>query len=55
MIFKIKLHWQILIELVAAVAFGYFLPNLAQYVSWMGVIFLRALNGLGAKCFLAIC
>lgn len=44
MIFKIKLHWQILIALVAAVAFGYFLPNLVQYVSWMGVVFLRALN-----------
>jgi proton glutamate symport protein len=44
MIFKIKLHWQILIALVAAVAFGYFLPNLIQYVSWMGVVFLRALN-----------
>lgn len=41
---KIKLHWQILIALVAAVAFGYFLPNLVQYVSWMGVLFLRALN-----------
>ena len=44
MIFKIKLHWQILIALVAAVAFGYFLPNLVQYISWMGVVFLRALN-----------
>ena len=44
MIFKIKLHWQILIALVAAVAFGYFMPNLVQYVSWMGVVFLRALN-----------
>ncbi len=44
MIFKIKLHWQILIALVAAVAFGYFFPALVQYVSWMGVVFLRALN-----------
>ena len=44
MIFKIKLHWQILIALVAAVAFGYFLPDLVQYISWMGVVFLRALN-----------
>ncbi len=44
MIFKIKLHWQILIALVAAVAFGYFLPDLVPYVSWMGVVFLRALN-----------
>ncbi|TNF45490.1 MAG: dicarboxylate/amino acid:cation symporter [Bacteroidetes bacterium] len=44
MIFKIKLHWQILIALVAAVVYGYFLPDLVQYISWMGVIFLRALN-----------
>ena len=44
MIFKIKLHWQILIALIAAIAFGYYLPNLIPYVSWMGVIFLRALN-----------
>ena len=44
MILKIKLHWQILIALIAAVAFGYFLPDLVQYVSWMGVVFLRALN-----------
>ena len=44
MIFKIKLHWQILIALVAAVAYGYFLPHLVPYISWMGVVFLRALN-----------
>lgn len=44
MIFKIKLHWQILIALILAVAFGYYLPNQITYISWMGVIFLRALN-----------
>lgn len=44
MIFKLKLHWQILIALVLAVVFGYFLPNLVEYISWMGVIFLRGLN-----------
>jgi len=44
MIFKIKLHWQILIALVLAVAFGYYLPNQIPYISWMGVVFLRALN-----------
>jgi len=44
MIFKIKLHWQILIALVAAVAFGYYLPTQIPYISWMGVVFLRALN-----------
>jgi Na+/H+-dicarboxylate symporter len=41
---KLKLHWQILIALILAVAFGYFAPNLVQYVSWMGIIFLRGLN-----------
>jgi Na+/H+-dicarboxylate symporter len=44
MIFKIKLHWQILIALILAVAFGYYFPNQVSYISWMGVIFLRALN-----------
>ncbi len=44
MIFKIKLHWQILIALIAAIAFGYFFPDGIPYISWMGVIFLRALN-----------
>ena len=44
MLSKIKLHWQILIALILAVAFGNFLPNLVQYTSWMGVIFLRALG-----------
>lgn len=44
MIFKIKLHWQILIALILAVAFGYFFPNLVEYISWMGIIFLRGLN-----------
>lgn len=44
MIFKIKLHWQILIALIAAVAFGYYLSDFVSYFSWMGVVFLRALN-----------
>lgn len=44
MIFKLKLHWQILIALILAVAFGYYLPNQVPYISWMGVVFLRALN-----------
>lgn len=43
-ILKIKLHWQILIALVLAVFFGYFIPEGVQYVSWMGDIFLRALK-----------
>lgn len=44
MLSKIKLHWQILIALVLAVAFGYFVPEWVQYFSWMGIIFLRGLN-----------
>lgn len=41
---KIELHWQILIALFLAVIFGYFFPSGVKYVSWMGTIFLRALN-----------
>jgi Na+/H+-dicarboxylate symporter len=44
MLSKVKLHWQILIALVLAVACGYFAPDFVPYVSWMGVIFLRGLN-----------
>ena len=44
MIFKIKLHWQILIALIAAIAFGYYIPDWVPYITWMGVVFLRALN-----------
>lgn len=44
MLSKIKLHWQILIALILAVAFGYFAPDLVDYITWMGVIFLRGLN-----------
>lgn len=43
-ILKLKLHWQILIALVLAVPFGYFLPGAVPYVSWMGEIFLTALK-----------
>jgi proton glutamate symport protein len=45
-IFRIKLHWQILIALILAILFGYFLPQSVKYVSWMGEIFLRALKML---------
>ena len=41
---KIKLHWQILIALILAVFFGYFIPGGVKYVSWMGDIFIRALK-----------
>lgn len=43
-ILKLKLHWQILISLVLAVLFGYFVPNGVKYTEWMGDIFLRALK-----------
>ncbi len=43
-IFKIKLHWQILIALILAVFFGYYFPGGVKYVSWMGEIFLTALK-----------
>ena len=44
MLSKIKLHWQILIALVLSVGLGYYLPDFVPYVSWIGVVFLRALN-----------
>lgn len=44
MLLKIKLHWQILIALVFAVVSGYCFPSSVPYTSWMGVVFLRALN-----------
>ncbi len=43
-IFKMKLHWQILIALILAVFFGYFVPSGIVYVAWMGDVFLRALK-----------
>jgi Na+/H+-dicarboxylate symporter len=41
---KIKLHWQILIALVLAVLFGYYLPQGVKYTEWMGKVFLTALK-----------
>ncbi len=41
---KIQLHWQILIALLAAILFGFFLSDYVHLVSWMGTIFLRALK-----------
>lgn len=41
---KIDLHWQILIALVSAVAFGVLFKEQVVYVSWMGELFLRALK-----------
>jgi proton glutamate symport protein len=41
---KIKLHWQILIALFIAVIIGYYFPSVVEYISWMGVLFLRGLK-----------
>nr|NQU90758.1 dicarboxylate/amino acid:cation symporter [Bacteroidota bacterium] len=41
---KIELHWQILIALILAVIFGIYFKEYISWVSWMGVIFLRALK-----------
>ncbi len=41
---KIALHWQILIAILIAIAFGSFFPYQTRYVEWMGTIFIRALK-----------
>lgn len=41
---KLKLHWQILIALILGILYGLFFPAIAEYVTWMGTIFLRALK-----------
>jgi proton glutamate symport protein len=41
---KIKLHWQILIALFLGILYGLFFPEEVKYVTWMGVLFLRALK-----------
>lgn len=43
-IFKVPLHYQIVVTLIAGGFFGYFFPDATEYTNWMGVIFLRALN-----------
>jgi proton glutamate symport protein len=42
--FKIKLHWQILIALVLSILFGLFFTGYVKYVTWIGDLFLRALK-----------
>jgi proton glutamate symport protein len=41
---KLALHWQILIALIFSILFGIYFTDYVQYVTWMGVIFLRALR-----------
>jgi proton glutamate symport protein len=43
-LFKLKLHWQIIIAFVLAVFYGLFLTGYVEYVTWMGDLFLRALK-----------
>jgi len=44
MMLKLKLHWQILISLILAVLFGLLFTDYAYLLSWMGDLFLRALQ-----------
>lgn len=42
--FKLKLHWQILIALFLSIVFAIIFPEWVVYVSWAGDLFLRALK-----------
>lgn len=42
--FRIRLHWQILIALFLGVIYGLYLTDYAFLVTWMGTVFLRALQ-----------
>ncbi len=50
---KIKLHWQILIALVLSIMFGYFFTDNVRHVTWMGDLFLRALQMIVAPLILS--
>jgi Na+/H+-dicarboxylate symporter len=41
---KLKLHWQILIALFTAILFGLNFPEQSGYLTWLGDLFLRALQ-----------
>jgi len=43
-LFRLQLHWQILITLLLAILFGILSPQNVIYVSWMGELFLKALK-----------
>lgn len=43
---KFALHWQILTALICGILYGLYLTEYVQYISWMGVIFMRALKML---------
>jgi proton glutamate symport protein len=41
---QFSLHWQILIAILLAIPFGFFLYPAVPYVAWMGVVFLKLLK-----------
>lgn len=43
-LFKLALHWQILIAMVFAFLVGSFLPEVSNYIDWIGKLFLNALS-----------
>ncbi|NQY29566.1 MAG: dicarboxylate/amino acid:cation symporter [Flavobacteriaceae bacterium] len=49
---KIELHWQILIAIVLAIAYGLFLADYVKYVAWMGDIFMKSLKMVVAPLIL---
>lgn len=42
--FRIALHWQILIAIILGCLYGLFLPEHVAYVAWMGELFMRLLK-----------
>lgn len=44
MLKRIPLHWQIFAGLIFGILFGSLLPEHTPYISWLGDLFLRALN-----------
>ncbi len=43
-LFRLKLHWQILIALFLGILYGIFLTDYVHLIEWMGEVFLRALR-----------
>lgn len=44
MLKRVALHWQILAGLLLGILFGSLFPEQTRYISWLGDLFLRALN-----------
>lgn len=49
---KIELHWQILLAIIIAIAYGLFLADYVKYVSWMGDLFMKSLKMVVAPLIL---